>query len=176
MRRAPSRTCTSGGPCSRKASAITAPPCTTSARRATWPGGRRCNARTPELRALPGLAESSLRLGRHAEAAGFAEAARESASRSGNGLFHAKALILLAELDLNGGEFEAAASRAGQAVDLQPEAGHRAGRADALVVLGHARRGAGDEKGALRCWTDALDLYQALGAGRAEELRALMVR
>ncbi|MEU9254018.1 BTAD domain-containing putative transcriptional regulator [Streptomyces sp. NPDC048270] len=137
---------------------------------------RRCNARTPELRALLGLADSSLRLGRPADAARFAEAAREPAGRSGYGLFEARALALLAEVALDGGEFEAAAESAGQAVGLLAEAGHRACRADALVLLGRARRGAGDEKGAFRSWTDALGLYEALGAGRAGDVRALLAR
>ncbi|MGP3688267.1 AfsR/SARP family transcriptional regulator [Streptomyces sp. IBSNAI002] len=137
---------------------------------------RRCNARTPELRALLGLADSSLRLGRPADAARFAEAAREPASRSGYGLFEARALLLLAELSLDGAEFETAAERARQASALLAEPGHRAHRADALLLLGRARRGAGDEKGAFRSWTDALGLYEALGAGRAGEVRGLMAR
>lgn len=137
---------------------------------------RRCNARAPELRALLGLAESSLRLGRNAEAGEYAEAVRAAASRSGYGLFHGKALTLLAELALDGGAFESAARRADRAVALQAGTGHRAGRADALVVLGRARQALGDAEGAARSWTDALELYEALGAGRTAGLRDLMAR
>ncbi|MFD6182380.1 BTAD domain-containing putative transcriptional regulator [Streptomyces goshikiensis] len=109
---------------------------------------RRCNARTPELRALLGLAHSSLRLGRPADAARFAEAAREPAGRSGYGLLEARALLLLAEVSLEGGAFEAAARRAGQAAALLTEPGHRPLRDDALQVLEHARAGGGSSDGA----------------------------
>ncbi|WP_284581978.1 BTAD domain-containing putative transcriptional regulator [Streptomyces sp. 2P-4] len=103
---------------------------------------RRCNARTPELRALLGLADSSLRLGRPADTARFAEAARESAGRRGYGLFEARALLLLAEASLEHGEPEAAALRAEQAAVLLPEPGHRHYRAEALALAQRSREGA----------------------------------
>ncbi|WP_329312257.1 tetratricopeptide repeat protein [Streptomyces sp. NBC_01278] len=108
---------------------------------------RRCNARTPELRALLGLADTSLRLGRLADTARFAEAARESASRRGYGIFEARALLLLAEVSLEESEFEAAARRAEQAAALLTEPAHRHCRTEALLLLERARRGAVDDEG-----------------------------
>ncbi|MEU6300155.1 AfsR/SARP family transcriptional regulator [Streptomyces erythrochromogenes] len=102
---------------------------------------RHCNALAPELRALLGLADSSLWLGRPVEAARFAETARESAGPRGYGLVEAKALVLLADVSLRGGEFEAAARQAGRAAALLPEPGHRESRASALLLLERARRG-----------------------------------
>ncbi|KOY59694.1 tetratricopeptide repeat protein [Streptomyces sp. XY332] len=137
---------------------------------------RRCDARTPELRALTGLAESSLRLGRHGEAGEHAQTARALATASGYRLFEARSFALLAELDLARGGFERAARRANRALGIQTEAGHRIGRAETLLVLGHALRQAGDEGGTLRAWAQALEVYESLGAGRRHEVRALMGR
>ncbi|WP_406512659.1 tetratricopeptide repeat protein [Streptomyces sp. NBC_00161] len=137
---------------------------------------RRCDARTPELRALTGLAESSLRLGRHGEAAEHAKTARALATASGYRVFAARSLALLAELDLARGGFERAERRARRVLDIQTEAGHPIGRAEALLVLGHALRQAGDEEGTLRAWAQALEVYESLGAGRRHEVRALMGR
>ncbi|MFE6841331.1 BTAD domain-containing putative transcriptional regulator [Streptomyces sp. NPDC057686] len=137
---------------------------------------RRCDARTPELRALTGLAGSSLRLGQHGEAAEHAQSARALAAASGYRLFEARSLVLLAELDLARGGFERAARRARRALGIETEAGHPIGRAEALLVLGHALREAGDEGGTLGAWAQALEVYESLGAGRRHEVRALMGR
>ncbi|MFJ1651516.1 AfsR/SARP family transcriptional regulator [Streptomyces sp. NPDC088337] len=133
-----------------------------------------CDARTQELRALAGLAESSLRLGMLAEARTHAESARDIAEEGGYGLLHAKALTLLAQVDRIEGRQTAAVRLARKALDLCVAAGHPIGTADALLVLGYGLRASGDEVGCVRRWQEALDLYADLGAGRAAEIRALL--
>ncbi|MFI9600178.1 AfsR/SARP family transcriptional regulator [Streptomyces sp. NPDC052043] len=133
-----------------------------------------CDARTQELRALVGLADSSLRLGRLAEARTYAASARTVAGAGGYGLLHAKALTSLAEVDLAEGRGTAAVRLAEQGLAICAAAGHPIGIADAMVVLGRGLRMSGDEEGCMRRWQDALDLYVELGAGRASEVRALL--
>ncbi|WP_030669192.1 AfsR/SARP family transcriptional regulator [Streptomyces cellulosae] len=135
---------------------------------------RRCNARTQELRALTGLAESSLRLGRLAEARAHADGAQKAAGNGEYGLFHAKARILLAETDLTQGDSDRAERRARQSLAFCSAVGHPLGTAEALLVLGHVLRARGDEEGSARAWKEALDGYESLGAARASEVRALL--
>ncbi|MYX29060.1 tetratricopeptide repeat protein [Streptomyces sp. SID8381] len=139
-----------------------------------WDLARRCDARTQELRALTGLAESSLRLGALAEARAYAENARKTTGEGEYGLFHARALTLLAEADLAEGRADAAERLVRQALAFFAEAGHPMGTADALLVLGHVLRAAGDRARCEEKWRGALDIYESLGAVRAHEARTLL--
>ncbi|MEV5655842.1 BTAD domain-containing putative transcriptional regulator [Streptomyces sp. NPDC052291] len=135
---------------------------------------RRCGGRTQELRALNGLAESSLRLGRLTEARTHGESARKLAGDGEYGLFHARALTVLAEVELAQGRGDSAEQHAQQALASCTAAGHPLGVADALLVLGHIRKATGEDEACERTWKDALGGYESLGACRASEVRALL--
>lgn len=139
---------------------------------------RRCDARTQELRALLGAAESALRLDRLAQARAHAEAARAMSGDGQYSLFYARALTRLAEIALaeGGAGTTGPTALAEWALAICVAADHPLGKADALLALGHARCASGLKESGRQAWAEALDLLVSLGAARASEARSLLAQ
>ncbi|SEE97634.1 BTAD domain-containing putative transcriptional regulator [Streptomyces sp. Ag109_O5-10] len=89
-------------------------------------------------------------------------------------LWEGMSLFRLAEVDLAAGHPGQAASNAEAALTVLRGIGGDWRRANVLVVLGQALNGIAQPGRAQVCWREALDLFEALGAPEADQVRALL--
>ncbi|MGC8920316.1 tetratricopeptide repeat protein [Streptomyces jietaisiensis] len=89
-------------------------------------------------------------------------------------LWEGMTLFRLAELDLTARRPAQAASNAEMALTLLRGIGGDWRRGNVLTVLGRALHGIGQHGRAQVCWREALDLFEALGAPEADEVRGLL--
>jgi DNA-binding SARP family transcriptional activator len=89
-------------------------------------------------------------------------------------LWEGMTLFRLAELDLTARRPAQAASNAEMALTLLRGIGGDWRRGNVLTVLGRALHGIGQHGRAQVCWQEALDLFEALGAPEADEVRGLL--
>ncbi|MDT0464295.1 AfsR/SARP family transcriptional regulator [Streptomyces gibsoniae] len=89
-------------------------------------------------------------------------------------LWEGMTLFRLAELDLAAGRPAQAASNAETALTLLRGIGGDWRRGNVLTVLGRALSGIGQSGRARVCWQEALEIFEALKAVEAEEVRALL--
>jgi tetratricopeptide (TPR) repeat protein len=85
-------------------------------------------------------------------------------------------LYRLAESHLRAGRPAEAAGHAEEALAIAREIDQRFGEGRALDVLGRALCADGRVDEGRGCWKEALDVFQALGAPAAEDMRALLDR
>lgn len=126
---------------------------------------RKRGARDLEARSLLGLASVSVPTDRRR-----ATAALELARRSEYRLVENEALTVLARCGLEHGEPAGAVEYGRRALEAHRESGYRKGQAEALDILGRA---AAATPGAdpVPYWTEALEIFDALGAPGATVLR-----
>jgi tetratricopeptide (TPR) repeat protein len=89
-------------------------------------------------------------------------------------LWEGMTLFRLAELDLTARRPAQAASNAEMALTLLRGIGGDWRCGNVLTVLGRALHGIGQHGRAQVCWREALDLFEALGAPEADEVRGLL--
>ncbi|MEU1401536.1 BTAD domain-containing putative transcriptional regulator [Streptomyces sp. NPDC005728] len=89
-------------------------------------------------------------------------------------LWEGMSLFRLAELDLAAGRPAQAATNAETALTLLRGVGGEWRHGNALTVLGRALSGIGQSGRAHVCWQEALEIFEALRAPEAEEVRALL--
>jgi DNA-binding SARP family transcriptional activator len=89
-------------------------------------------------------------------------------------LWEGMTLFRLAELDLTARRPAQAASNAEMALTLLRGIGGDWRRGNVLTALGRALHGIGQHGRAQVCWREALDLFEALGAPEADEVRTLL--
>ncbi len=89
-------------------------------------------------------------------------------------LWEGMTLFRLAELDLTARRPAQAASNAEMALTLLRGIGGDWRRGNVLTALGRALHGIGQHGRAEVCWREALDLFEALGAPEADEVRTLL--
>ncbi|OIJ92807.1 AfsR/SARP family transcriptional regulator [Streptomyces colonosanans] len=89
-------------------------------------------------------------------------------------LWEGMTLFRLAELDLAAGRPAQAAPNAETALALLRGIGGEWRRGNVLTVLGRALNGIGQLDRAQVCWTEALQIFESLGAPEADEVRGLL--
>jgi tetratricopeptide (TPR) repeat protein/DNA-binding XRE family transcriptional regulator len=130
--------------------------------------------RLPELDILIGLANAGRKFGTLGEATEHAKQALSLARRYGYRVREGRARTALAGLYLDAGDPDRAIDEATRAAAIQRETGHRLGEADTLAILGDAVSQRDGPAAAIPHWRQALALYTAIGAPRADELSALL--
>ncbi|MFI9255618.1 BTAD domain-containing putative transcriptional regulator [Streptomyces sp. NPDC053069] len=112
--------------------------------------------------------------GRHEHAAERLEEALSVFRDSRMRLWEGMTLFRLAELDLAASRPAQAATNAETALALLRGVGGEWRRGNVLTVLGRALDGIGQSGRAQVCWEEALQIFDALNASEAEEVRALL--
>ncbi|MYX26577.1 tetratricopeptide repeat protein [Streptomyces sp. SID8381] len=112
--------------------------------------------------------------GRHAEATDCLHQALQVFRDSRQRLWEGMTLFRLAELDLAAGQPAHAAANADTALTLLRGIGGDWRRGNVLTVLGQALHGIGQTDRAQVCWTEALEIFESLGAPEAAGTRALL--
>src|SRR6266508_4457322 len=129
---------------------------------------RDCNDRYTEARLLIGLAVARRHLGQHELALDHAQDALHFTRQHGYRMLEGVALTVLAGCRLERDERAEAGRLAVDAVAVQRETGYRLGKARALLLLGQA------SADPARYWTAALDLFTAVQAPEAGQVRSLL--
>ncbi|MET9907140.1 BTAD domain-containing putative transcriptional regulator [Streptomyces sp. NPDC006476] len=112
--------------------------------------------------------------GKLAEATRCLQLALEVFRESRQRLWEGMTLFRLAELDLAARRPAQAAADAETALTLLRGIGGEWRRGNVLTVLGRALNGVGQLDRAQVCWREALEIFEALGAPEADEVRALL--
>ncbi|MFJ9906792.1 BTAD domain-containing putative transcriptional regulator [Streptomyces sp. NPDC101152] len=114
------------------------------------------------------------RSGKLAEATRCLQQALEVFRESRQRLWEGMTLFRLAELDLTARRPAQAAADAETALTLLRGIGGEWRRGNVLTVLGRALNGIGQLDRAQVCWREALEIFEALGAPEADEVRGLL--
>ncbi|MFI9341449.1 BTAD domain-containing putative transcriptional regulator [Streptomyces sp. NPDC052773] len=112
--------------------------------------------------------------GRLAEATDCLEQALRVFRDSRQRLWEGMTMFRLAELDLTAGRPASAAMNAESALTLLRGIGGDWRHGNVLTALGRALSGIGQRDRAQVCWREALDIFEALGAPEADEVRGLL--
>ncbi|POX54108.1 AfsR/SARP family transcriptional regulator [Streptomyces sp. Ru72] len=112
--------------------------------------------------------------GRFAEATECLHQALQVFRDSRQRLWEGMTLFRLAELDLAARRPAQAAANAETALTLLRGIGGEWRHGNVLTVLGRALNGIGQLDRAKVCWTDALQIFESLGAPEADEVRGLL--
>jgi tetratricopeptide (TPR) repeat protein len=127
-----------------------------------------------EAESITGLAAAQHRAGRPEQARGSVYRALGAARHAGYRLIEGCALTVVAGVDLADGKLDDALRSAHEAAALLEQIRYPLGLARALVVRGAVALRLDDRDTATAHWRRAVDLFTAVGAAEAEEVRELL--
>jgi tetratricopeptide (TPR) repeat protein len=125
-------------------------------------------------KALDALSIPLVATGQIDEALARLTEALEIFREAGQHVWESRTLSRLAEVHLTAHRWQESATVAEQSLVVLRKLGDEQRTADALTLLGHALRGMGQLPRADAYWQEALDLYTALGASEALQVRRLL--